>query len=86
MKRKKQQSSMRIPEFLFNFSVDMDYDKRKVPESPLYQCKKCKSRRVSKIDKQTRAGDEPMTSYSYMILFLKPRFFSCAECGTQWRN
>lgn len=54
---------------------DMDYDKKQVPCSALYNCKKCKSNRVQKIDKQTRAGDEPMTS-----------FFTCADCGLQWKN
>jgi len=49
--------------------------KKKVPESALYKCKKCQSKRVQKQDVQTRSGDEPMTS-----------FFHCAECGFQWRN
>ena len=46
-----------------NQSADADYDKKNIKESALYQCKHCKSRKISKSEKQTRGGDEPMTSY-----------------------
>jgi DNA-directed RNA polymerase subunit M/transcription elongation factor TFIIS len=52
-----------------------DYDKKIIRESQLYQCRRCKSRKISKTEKQTRGGDEPMTS-----------FFNCAECGNGWKE
>ena len=40
----------------------------------MFQCSKCKSKRVSNHAKQTRSADEPMT-----------QFFECADCGNRWR-
>jgi len=56
-------------------AANADYDKKNIRESSLYQCKKCKSRKISKEEKQTRSGDEPMTS-----------FFKCIECGAGWKE
>mmetsp|Transcript_35823 Transcript_35823/g.114751 ORF Transcript_35823/g.114751 Transcript_35823/m.114751 type:complete len:142 (-) Transcript_35823:683-1108(-) len=40
----------------------------------MFQCAKCKSKRISNHAKQTRSADEPMT-----------QFFECADCGNRWR-
>ncbi|KAJ1454286.1 transcription factor S-II-domain-containing protein [Pelagophyceae sp. CCMP2097] len=40
----------------------------------MFQCGKCKSKRISNYEKQTRSADEPMT-----------QFFECADCGNRWR-
>jgi len=53
------------------FSANADYDKKIVKESLLYQCKRCNSRRIHKTEKQTRSGDEPMTSYLELLVTLK---------------
>jgi DNA-directed RNA polymerase subunit M/transcription elongation factor TFIIS len=45
-----------------------------VPEGP-FQCSKCKSRRVSYTQLQTRSADEPMTSY-----------FLCSGCNRRWKQ
>jgi len=37
------------------------------------QCGKCHSRKTWSVQKQTRGGDEPMTTFS-----------KCVECGNQW--
>lgn len=56
-------------------AANADYDKKMIRESSLYQCKKCGSRKISKEEKQTRSGDEPMTS-----------FFKCIDCGNGWKE
>jgi len=56
-------------------AANADYDKKMVRESSLYQCRKCKSKKISKEEKQTRSGDEPMTS-----------FFKCIDCGAGWKE
>jgi len=56
-------------------AANADYDKKTIRESALYQCKICKSRRITKTEKQTRSGDEPMTS-----------FFQCVDCGRGWKE
>jgi len=52
-------------ELIFYNRANADYDKKMVRESSLYQCRKCKSKKISKEEKQTRSGDEPMTSYIF---------------------
>uniref|UniRef100_A0A7S3NK08 Transcription elongation factor S-II n=1 Tax=Aureoumbra lagunensis TaxID=44058 RepID=A0A7S3NK08_9STRA len=62
----------------------LDWDKRNrdrimkeigIDESKgMFQCAKCKSKRISNHAKQTRSADEPMT-----------QFFECADCGNRWR-
>lgn len=49
-------------------------NKKDKPTTDLFQCKKCKKRRCTVSEKQTRAGDEPATS-----------FIDCLECGHSWR-
>ena len=40
----------------------------------IYKCSKCKKRRCRTEEMQTRAGDEPATT-----------FVECLECGNKWR-
>jgi len=44
------------------------------PTTDLFQCKKCKKKRCTVTERQTRAGDEPAT-----------QFIDCLECGHSWR-
>ena len=44
------------------------------PSTDLFQCPKCKKRRATVTEKQTRRGDEPAT-----------QFINCLECGHSWR-
>ena len=44
------------------------------PTTDLFECKKCKKRRCTVEERQTRAGDEPAT-----------QFIDCLECGHKWR-
>ncbi len=44
------------------------------PTTDLFLCPKCKKRRCTVSEKQTRRGDEPATS-----------FIDCLECGHSWR-
>lgn len=41
----------------------------------MFQCNKCKSKRIAVSEKQTRSADEPMT-----------QFFECLDCGKRWRT
>lgn len=41
--------------------------------SNVYECKKCKNRKCSVTQRQTRAADEPATT-----------FVKCKECGYEW--
>ena len=41
--------------------------------SNVYECKKCKNRKCSVTQRQTRAADEPATT-----------FVKCIECGYEW--
>ena len=40
-----------------------------------FKCGKCKKRKVTYYQKQTRSADEPMTT-----------FLTCVNCGNQWRE
>lgn len=44
------------------------------PTTDLYKCKRCGKRRTTVTERQTRAGDEPATT-----------FIDCLECGHSWR-
>ena len=46
----------------------------KKASTDLYQCSKCKKKKCVVTEKQTRAGDEPATT-----------FVECVECGNVWR-
>lgn len=43
--------------------------------SDFYRCGKCKKRRTTYYQMQTRSGDEPMTT-----------FIRCLECGNRWKE
>jgi hypothetical protein len=47
-----------------------EYKKNDIKSSNAFKCSKCKKRKCSVIQKQTRAGDEPATT-----------FVTCLECG-----
>ena len=47
-----------------------EYKKNDIKSSNEFKCSKCKKRKCSVIQKQTRAGDEPATT-----------FVTCLECG-----
>ena len=49
--------------------------KEEVAESAMHKCWKCKSRRVTYAQMQTRSADEPMTC-----------FFQCHGCGNRWKR
>ena len=49
-------------------------NKKDKPTTDLFQCPKCKKRRATVSEKQTRRGDEPAT-----------QFINCLECGHSWR-
>ena len=50
-----------------------EYKKNDIKSSSAFKCSKCKKRKCSVTQKQTRAGDEPATT-----------FVSCLECGHQY--
>jgi len=78
-----QEERQRMREFQHD-ARSLDWDKRNrdplmkaigIDESKgMFQCGKCKSKRISNHAKQTRSADEPMT-----------QFFECADCGNRWR-
>jgi len=47
-----------------------EYKKNDVKSSSAFKCSKCKKSKCSVTQKQTRAGDEPATT-----------FVTCLECG-----
>jgi DNA-directed RNA polymerase subunit M/transcription elongation factor TFIIS len=47
-----------------------EFKKNDIKSSDAFQCSKCKKRRCTVTQKQTRAGDEPATTY-----------VTCLECG-----
>ena len=47
-----------------------DYKKNNKATTDIFKCSKCKSRKCTLHQQQTRAGDEPMTTY-----------VTCQECG-----
>tara|TARA_B100002019_G_C21165505_1_gene545597 strand:+ start:440 stop:916 length:477 start_codon:yes stop_codon:yes gene_type:complete len=50
-----------------------EYSKNNQASTDIFQCSKCKKRKCSISEKQTRAGDEPATT-----------FVKCLECGHSW--
>jgi DNA-directed RNA polymerase subunit M/transcription elongation factor TFIIS len=53
--------------------VQTSADVESMPDG-VVECRKCKSKKTSYTQLQTRAADEPMTS-----------FFVCHNCGNRWR-
>jgi DNA-directed RNA polymerase subunit M/transcription elongation factor TFIIS len=51
------------------------YEHKQVPMSDRYTCGKCKKKRITYYELQTRSADEPST-----------HFFSCLDCGFRWKN
>ena len=51
-----------------------EFNKNNQASTDFFQCKKCKKRKCKIEEKQTRAGDEPATT-----------FVECLECGNKWR-
>ena len=50
-----------------------EYKKNDIKSSSAFKCSKCKKSKCSVTQKQTRAGDEPATT-----------FVTCLECGHQF--
>ena len=57
--------------------LHQDFLYKKMPESfsTFYTCGRCKKKKVSYYQMQTRSADEPMTV-----------FYRCVECGHKWRK
>ena len=51
-----------------------EYNKNNQASTDIFQCSKCKNRKCKVTEKQTRAGDEPATT-----------FVECLECGNVWK-
>jgi len=52
-----------------------EFNKNNKASTDSFQCSKCKKRKCVVTEKQTRAGDEPATT-----------FVECLECGYVWRH
>lgn len=57
-------------------AIRSDYNQRhqKATEG-VYTCRKCKGKKTTQFEMQTRSADEPMTL-----------FITCLNCGNQWRQ
>ena len=53
----------------------LNNSEEEVMDSPMHQCAKCKSRKVTYYSLQTRSADEPMT-----------QFFTCHGCKRVWKT
>ena len=51
------------------------YEIKLVPMSDSIKCGKCKNKRITYYDLQTRSGDEAMTT-----------FINCLDCGNKWKH
>ena len=47
---------------------------REVPKTTKFKCRRCKSRKTTYYELQTRSADEPMTT-----------FITCLNCGKRWK-
>ena len=52
----------------------IDFKKKNMATTDIYQCKKCKERKCHIYQAQTRSADEPMTT-----------FVTCVNCGNNWK-
>ena len=52
----------------------IEFKKNNMATTDIYQCRKCKKRKCTIRQMQTRSADEPMTT-----------FVKCVECGTEWK-
>jgi transcription elongation factor S-II len=50
-----------------------------------FKCGKCKQRKVSYYQMQTRSADEPMTSTHPVVRWLMIAFCLCEVCGNRWK-
>jgi len=50
------------------------YDPKTVGNTDIFTCRKCKSKKCSYYQLQTRSADEPMTT-----------FVTCISCGNRWK-
>ena len=51
-----------------------EYNRKNQASTDIFKCNKCGNRKCKVTEKQTRAGDEPATT-----------FVECLECGNVWR-
>jgi transcription elongation factor S-II len=65
--RAKIEKKMKIDQSHFTTNIEASTD--------MFTCKKCKSKRCTFYEMQTRSADEPATI-----------FITCVDCGKQWRN
>lgn len=57
-------------------SIRSDYNQRHIKAiEGVYTCRKCKGKRTTQTEMQTRSADEPMTL-----------FITCLDCGNQWKQ
>lgn len=58
------------------YSEKIEYlkEKNKVVTTDVYKCYKCKQRKCTTVQKQTRSADEPATT-----------FVLCQNCGNKWK-
>ena len=51
----------------------LKYEPKPIATTDMFKCGKCKKRKCTYYQLQTRSADEPMTT-----------FVRCVECGNQW--
>ena len=51
------------------------YDNKAVASTDMFTCRKCKSKRCTYYELQTRSADEPATI-----------FVTCLDCGKNWKS
>ena len=52
----------------------IEFKKNNMATTDIYECRKCKKRKCTISQLQTRSADEPMTT-----------FVRCVECGAEWK-
>lgn len=51
-----------------------NFVKEEIPDNSMFKCSKCKSRKITVVQYQSRSGDEAITSHC-----------TCHNCGKNWR-